>query len=71
MLAECAGKGSFPEAGWVSQGRLSITKTREAVRGVKGDKTQRQLQDMMGKKTDVPERQENDVELHVGCVFIA
>ena len=37
VLADCAGKGSFPGAGWVSQGRLGITKTGKAMRGVKGN----------------------------------
>ena len=37
MLAECAGKGSFPGAGWASEGKLGIAKPGKALRGVKGD----------------------------------
>lgn len=37
VLADCAGKGSFPGAGWVSQGRLGITKTGKAMRDIKGN----------------------------------
>lgn len=70
VLAGCAGKGSFPGAGWVSQGRLGITETGKAMRGVKGNTKATPGQDGGG-ESDIPGSRQYGVELRVDCVVTA